>query len=204
MDFRDQIMQTLQVATDTAEKEAEEKRILRLNAFCNTVKQHIADKASRHTDRNVPFKMKMRLVCTDPFDIEEGQKRGSLYQTYTKTSKATLSKDVLAFEKDIRDELKKDGIIVGKWQLYKFPEPVDEELCLPSADPDFPENFRLYIDDGKKLEQYYIDPYSPFSIKEVEDRGFGSPRYTYTYIQDNMKIQEPSHVTLILPITFKL
>ena len=204
MDFRDQIKQTLQVATDIAEKEAEENRILRLNAFCDTVKYHIADKASHHTDRNVPFKIKMRLICTEPFDLEEGARRGSLYQTFTKTSQATLSKDVLDFESDIRAELKKDGIIVGKWQMYKVPNELDEELYLPSSDPNFPENFKLYLDDNTKLDQYYLDPYSPFTIKEVEDRSGGAARYSYTYTQDTMKIMEPVGATLIIPITFKL
>lgn len=204
MDFRDQIKQTLQVATDTAEKEAEEKRILRLNAFCNTVKYHIADKASHHTDRNVPFKIRMRLICTEPFDIDEGPRRGSLYQTFTKTSQAKLSKEVVAFENDVRAELKKDGIIVGKWQMYKMPKELDEELALPSSDPDFPDIFKLYLDDNTKLDQYYLDPYSPFTIKEVEDRSGGSVRLSYTYTQDTMKIMDPLGATLILPISFKL
>ncbi len=204
MDFRDQIKQALQESPAAAEKEAEEKRLLRVNAFCKTVKQYIALKAEHHTDPNVPFKIKMRLICTDPFDIEEGPRRSSLFQTFTKTDKVTLSKDAAEFEKDIREALKKDGIIVGKWQLYKLPYIIDEDLYLSSNDLNYPTQFQLFWDDNKKLEQYYIDPYSPFSIKDVEDRSFGNPKNTYTYIQDNIKIQNPANVTLILPITFKL
>ena len=202
MNFRDQIKQTIQDAPARAAKEEQERKARAVNAFCKSVKYSIIDRAQNHTDPSAPFKANMLLICSHPFAVEEGQRRNTLFQTFTKIDKVTLLKETIEFEEEIRAALKKDGITVGKWRLYNAnclgePALVRHELCYPTQ-------YGLYWEEKAKLELYQIDPYKPFSIKDVEDRSWGRPHHTYTYIQDSVKIPNPQNVMLVLRITINV
>ena len=118
-------------------------------------------------------------------------------------SQLTLSKDILLQEKLIRDQLKSDGIIVGKWRLCEAQVAYGDDVRPMPNYGSYARAFGVYEESEiRNATPIKIDPYKPIT-ETVTSMRLPSTRYTYTFSQGGIsKKVTPSQLYLIMPISF--
>ena len=211
MDFRDEINNILQQASDYEAESARRKQEelqKKVDGVCDWVRKRIKGKAYGHRDPNTPFEAKLYFAChpSEAFVRKEimrpGRSNGS-----SRVEQLTLSEDILKQEKLIREQLKSGGIIVGKWKLYEaYVAYGDNVTPIPNYLCSYARAFGVYEEDEiRNAAPINIDPYKP--ITATSGRIWGTSTYTFTYSQDGKSYRSNSNNHgpewyLIMPISF--
>lgn len=213
MNFRDEINNTIQNASNyeaEAAKRKQEAIQQEVDGVCDWVRNRIKAKASWHTNPNIPFKVTMYFAChiSEAFTRNEVAQLRRAYNS-PEVCELTLSKDILIREQLIRNQLKSDGITVGKWQLYTaYVDHSDDVVPMPRYSCSYARAFGVYKENEIRDKTLIkIDPYK--SITEtITCMRLPSTIYTYTFSQGGISFKRtPSarripDLYLIMPISF--
>lgn len=208
MNFRDKINNALQNAADEdadrlkRKQEALQKEV---DGVCDWVRRRIEAKASRHTNRNIPFKVNLYFVCDFPYTyIEQGEERLGRGEHATHVRQLTLSQDFLIREKLIREQLKSDGIIVGKGEFYAACLDYGDNVTpRPLYSGSYARAFCVYeASEIRNATRINIDPYKPITI--TSRYGLFANEWIITYSQGVNSFKQNNNLSLclIMPISF--
>ena len=213
MNFRDEINNTIQNASNyeaEAAKRKQEAVQQEVDGVCDWVRNRIKAKASCHTNPNIPFKVTMYFAChiSEAFTRTEVTQARRSYNS-PKVCELTLSKDILTREQLIRDQLKSDGITVGKWKLYTaYVDHSDDVVPIPRYFCSYARAFGVYEENEiRDTTLIKINPYNPIT-ETCTCMRLPSAIYTYTFSQGGNSFKRtPSARTitdlyLIMPISF--
>ena len=207
MNFRDRINNTIQNSNYEAEEAQRKQEALQqeVNGVCDWVRKRIEWKAACHPNPNIPFKANLYFVCSlgDAYITREVKRIGTSAKA-TRVNQSTLSQDFLTQEKLIREQLKADGITVGKGELYSASllygdnvTPIPNYLC------SYARAFGVYeVDEVPNATRINIDPYKP--ITHTSKYGLISNEWNFTYSQggSSFKPTKTLSLYLIMPISF--
>jgi hypothetical protein len=208
MNFRDKINNALQNATDEGAERAKRKQEMlqkEVDGVCDWVRCRIEGKASRHTNPNIPFKANLYFVCSlgDAYITREVERIGTSAKA-TRVNQLTLSQDFLTQEKLIREQLKADGITVGKGAFYSASVPYGDNVTpIPRYSCSYARAFGVYeVDEVLNATRVNIDPYKP--ITTTSRYGLFANTWIYTYSQggNSIRPQQGLDLYLLMPISF--
>ena len=208
MNFRDEINNTIQNASNyeaEAAKRKQEAVQQEVDGVCDWVRSRIKAIASCHTNPNIPFKANMYFVCFlgDAY-IEKGRERFGYSQHATQICQLTFSEDILIREKLIRDQLKADGIIVGKWQLYEAQIAYGDDVTpIPRYLCSYAKAFGVYEENEiRNATRINIDPYKQITVTIKYGLLANTWNYTYSQGVTSFKKDPRLDMCLIMPISF--
>ncbi len=208
MNFRDKINNALQNAADEdadrlkRKQEALQKEV---DGVCDWVRCRIEAKASRHTNPNIPFKANLYFVCSlgDAYITQEVERIGTSAKA-TCVNQLTLSQDFLTQEKLIREQLKSDGITVGKGEFYSASVRYGDDVTpIPNYLCSYARAFGVYeTDEVLNATRINIDPYKPITL--TSRYGLFSNDWSYIYSQGCNSFKSTNFLSpyLIMPISF--
>ena len=208
MNFRDKINNVLQNAADEdadrlkRKQEALQKEV---DGVCDWVRRRIEAKASRHTNPNIPFKANLYFVCSlgDAYITQEVERIGTSAKA-TRVNQLTLSQDFLTQEKLIREQLKSDGITVGKGEFYSASVPYGDDVTpIPKYRCSYARAFGVYeADEVRNATRINIDPYKPITL--TSRYGLFANAWITTYSQGGNSFTQDNNLSLclIIPISF--
>lgn len=208
MNFRDKINNALQNAVDEdadrlkRKQEAFQKEV---DGVCDWVRRRIEAKALRHTNPNIPFKANLYFVCSlgDAYITQEVERFGTSAKA-TRVNQLTLSQDFLTQEKLIREQLKSDGITVGKGEFYSASVPYGDDVTpIPKYRCSYARAFGVYeTDEVLNATRINIDPYKPITL--TSRYGLFANAWITTYSQGGNSFTQDNNLSLclIIPISF--
>ncbi len=208
MNFRDRINNTIQNSNYEAEEAQRKQEAVQqeVNGVCDWVRKRIEYKAACHPNPNIPFEVNMYFVCSlDAAFVMHGEVIPRGRDRYaTRVSQITLSEDILIREKLIRDQLKSDGITVGKWELYNAAVSDDDRVSpRPKYLCSYANAFGVYdVNEIRIATRVNIDPYKP--ITTTSRYGLFANTWFYTYSQggNSIRPQPGLELYLLMPISF--
>ena len=207
MNFRDRINNTIQNSNYEAEEAQRKQEALQqeVNGVCDWVRKRIEWKAACHPNPNIPFKANLYFVCSlgDAYITREVERIGTSAKA-TRVNQLTLSQDFLTQEKLIREQLKADGITVGKWELYNAAVSDDDSVSpRPKYLCSYANAFGVYdVNEVRIATRVNIDPYKP--ITTTSRYGLFANTWIYTYSQggNSIRPQQGLDLYLLMPISF--
>lgn len=208
MNFRDKINNALQNAVDEdadrlkRKQEALQKEV---DGVCDWVRRRIEGKALRHTNPNIPFKANLYFVCSlgDAYITQKEERIGTSAKA-TRVKQLTLSQDFLTQEKLIREQLKSDGITVGKGEFYSASVRYGDDVTpIPNYLCSYARAFGVYeTDEVLNATRINIDPYKPITL--TSRYGLFANAWITTYSQGGNSFTQDNNLSLclIIPISF--
>lgn len=208
MNFRDKINNALQNASNEVierNKRQQEEIQKEVDGVCDWVKCRILGMASRHLNSKIAFKANLYFVCDFPYTyIEQEVERIGTSAKATRVRQLTLSQDFLIREKLIREQLKSDGIIVGKGEFYAaFLDYGDNVTPRPLYSGSYARAFCVYeASEIRNATRINIDPYKPITI--TSRYGLFANAWITTYSQGGNSFTQDNNLSLclIIPISF--
>ena len=208
MNFRDKINNALQNAADEdadrlkRQQEALQKEV---DGVCDWVRRRIEGKALHHTNPNIPFKANLYFVCSlgDAYITQKEERIGTSAKA-TRVKQLTLSQDFLTQEKLIREQLKSDGITVGKGEFYSASVRYGDDVTpIPNYLCSYARAFGVYeTDEVLNATRINIDPYKPITL--TSRYGLFANAWITTYSQGGNSFTQDNNLSLclIIPISF--
>lgn len=208
MSFRDKINNTIQNASNEVierNKRQQEEIQKEVDGVCDWVKCRILGMASCHTNPNIPFKANLYFVCSlgDAYITQKEERIGTSAKA-TRVKQLTLSQDFLTQEKLIREQLKSDGIIVGKGEFYAACLDYGDNVTpRPLYSGSYARAFCVYeASEIRNATRINIDPYKPITI--TSRYGLFANAWITTYSQGGNSFTQDNNLRLclIIPISF--
>lgn len=208
MSFRDKINNTIQNASNEVierNKRQQEEIQKEVDGVCDWVKFRILGMASRHLNSKIAFKANLYFVCDFPYTyIDYGEERVGRGGHPTHVKQIILSQDFLIREKLIREQLKSDGIIVGKGEFYAACLDYGDNVTpRPLYSGSYARAFCVYeASEIRNATRINIDPYKPITI--TSRYGLFANAWITTYSQGGNSFTQDNNLRpcFIIPISF--